>query len=192
MDAAIAGLIGSLGGVIVGVAAQAAQSARSRRWQIADLDRMKEEQQETRLWQERRIAYAAFMETELDATRKINWAWLLSASEPPPEGRSSRPPRQQTIDALQRASEAVIKVICQGQEVVLITNSQAVTNAVQRFSEAVATYEPSAAHNINPNRSAQGYALFQRLTQCHSEFVTAARDELRIASRPRTSTDTSS
>ncbi|WP_158714647.1 hypothetical protein [Streptomyces sp. NRRL S-474] len=192
MDAAIAGLIGSLGGVIVGVVAQAAQSARSRRWQIADLDRVTEEQQETRLWQERRIAYAAYMDAELDATQKINWAWLTSAAGPPPEEGTDSPLRQQATEALQRASEAISQVTRHGQEVLLITSSEAVKNAVQAFSAAMAEYNPSAAHNNNPNRSEEGYALLQRLTQRHNEFVAAARDELRILSRPPTSGDTSS
>lgn len=192
MDAAIAGLIGSLGGVIVGVAAQAAQSARSRKWQIADLDRMTEEQQEARLWQERRIAYAAYMDAELDATQKINWAWMVSAAGPPPEERTDSPLTQQTTEAMQRASEAMSKVTRQGQEVVLITSSEAVKNAVQTFIEAMTAYNPTAAHNNNPNRREQGYALLQGLTQRHHEFVAAARDELRILSRPRTSADTSS
>lgn len=192
MDATVAGLIGSLGGVIVGVAAQATQSARSRRWQIADLDRMAEEQQETRLWQERRIAYAAYMEAELDATQRINWAWMVSAAGPPPEERTDSPLTQQTTEALQRASESISKVTRHGQEVVLITSSEGVKNAVQGFSEAMTAYNPSAAHENNPNRSEEGYALLQRLTQRHNEFVAAARDELRILSRPRTSADTSS
>ncbi|MEU6000515.1 hypothetical protein ABZ837_22155 [Streptomyces sp. NPDC047197] len=192
MDAAIAGLIGSLGGVIVGVAAQTAQSARSRRWQIADLDRMTAEQQETRLWQERRIAYAAYMDAELDALQKINWAWIIHAAGPLPGEQTDGPLAQRRIEALERASEAISKVTRQGQEVVLITGSDAVEEAVLSFSSAMTAYNPSVARSNNPNRSEEGHALLQDLSQRHTAFVAAARDELRILSRPRRSADTNS
>jgi hypothetical protein len=180
MDAAIAGLIGSLGGVIVGATAQAVQAGRSRRWQIADQDRTAAEQQDTRLWQERRIAYAAFMDAEMDATEKINWAWLLNASEPSPEERSNQPVSQEAAEALRLASETIPKVTRLTQEVLLITSSDAVTQAVRAYNAALRSFNPSAAHRGNPDASEQGRALVVRLAQGHTLFVAAAREELRI------------
>ncbi|MGW9429191.1 hypothetical protein ACWHA1_14685 [Streptomyces decoyicus] len=185
MDAAIAGLIGSLGGVIVGAAAQAAQAARSRKWQIDDQDRTAVEQQDTRLWQERRIAYAAFMDVEMDATEKINWAWLINASEPPPEERSNHPVSQEASEALRLATEAIPKVTRLSQEVLLITSSDAVTQAVRSYNAAMRCFNPSAAHSGNPEVSEQGQALVLRLAQGHTLFVAAARKELRIEASHR-------
>jgi hypothetical protein len=191
MDAAIAGLIGSLGGVIVGAAAQAAQAARSRRWQVADQDRLATEQQETRLWQERRIAYAAFMDAEMDATQRINWAWLISSPGPPAGERDDHPMSQQVSEALQLASDAISRVTRQAQEVLLITGSDAVKDAVLSYNAAMTSYNPSAAHRGNPDTSEQGRALLDRLQQSHAEFVAAAREELlntpdpqRVGERP--------
>ncbi|MFC9912067.1 hypothetical protein [Streptomyces sp. NPDC127197] len=180
MDAAIAGLIGSLGGVIAGAAAQTAQAARSRKWQIADQDRTAAEQQETRLWQERRIAYAAFMDAEMDATQKINWAWLINAAGPSPEERSNNPVSQEAAEAMRLASEAIPKVTRLAQEVLLITSSDAVKQAVVSYNAAMRSFNPSAAHRGNPNGSEQGEALLGQLTQAHALFVDAARAELGI------------
>jgi hypothetical protein len=180
MDAAIAGLIGSLGGVIVGAAAQAVQAARSRRWQVADHDRAAAEQQDTRLWQERRTAYAAFMDAEMDATEKINWAWLINATGPSPEERSDHPVSPEASDALRLASEAISKVTRLTQEVLLITNSAAVQEAARSYNAAMRSYDPSAAHRGNPNVGEQGQALVVRLAQGHTLFAAAAREELRI------------
>ncbi|MFG2728774.1 hypothetical protein [Streptomyces canus] len=185
MDAAIAGLIGSLGGVIVGATAQAAQAARSRKWQIADQDRTAAEAQDTRFWQERRTAYAAFMDAEMDATEKINWAWLINASEPPPEERSNHPVSEAASEALRLATEAIPKVTRLTQEVLLITSSDAVKQAVMSYNAAMRSYNPSAAHRGNPDVSEQGRALVMRLAQGHTLFVAAAREELRIKDSPR-------
>ncbi|MFD7606526.1 hypothetical protein ACFWAN_39785 [Streptomyces mirabilis] len=185
MDAAIAGLIGSLGGVIVGAGAQATQAARSRKWQIADQDRMAAEQQETRLWQERRIAYAAFMDAEMDATNKIQWAWLINSAAPAPEERNDHPSNPEASETLKHASEAITKVSRLTQEVLLLTTSDAVKRAVGLYSDAMNSFNPSAAHRGNPNRSEQGQALVEQLAESHSLFVVAARKELRIGySRP--------
>ncbi|MFF1605908.1 hypothetical protein ACFVYV_52965 [Streptomyces mirabilis] len=179
MDAAIAGLIGSLGGVIVGAGAQAAQAARSRKWQIADQDRTAAEQQETRLWQERRIAYAAFMDAEMDATNKVQWAWLINSTGPAPDEHPRSP---EATEALERASESIAKVSRLTQEVLLLTTSDAVRQAVDLYSDTMNSFNPNAAHCGNPNRSEQGQALVEQLAASHSLFVVAARKELRIGS----------
>jgi hypothetical protein len=164
----------------VGAAAQGAQAARSREWQIADQDRAAAEQQDTRLWQERRIAYAAFMDAEMEATEKINWALLINAAQPSPEEQSDHPVSPEASEALRLASAAISKVTRLTQEVLLITGSDAVKDAARTYNAAMRTYDPSAAHRGNPEASEQGQALVVRLAQGHTQFVAAAREELRI------------
>ncbi|MER7179789.1 hypothetical protein ABT404_09950 [Streptomyces hyaluromycini] len=89
------------------------------------------------------------------------------------------------------AAEAISKVTRQGQEVLLITGSDAVKAAVRSYVEAMTANNPSAARSGHADSSEQRYALFQRMTQSQNQFVVAARAELRILSSPHTSTDTS-
>ncbi|MFD9431518.1 hypothetical protein [Streptomyces sp. NPDC060002] len=141
---------------------------------------MATDQQESRLWQERRIAYAAFMDAEMDATGKIDWAWLVNVRQPLPDEGGDHPLRQEATQALELASEAIDKVARQSQEVLLITSSDAVQQAVRTYLAAMSSNTLLTARADSQEGSAERQALVQQLTLGHHQFVAAAREELRI------------
>ncbi|MFB7780044.1 hypothetical protein [Streptomyces bauhiniae] len=125
------------------------------------------------------------MDAEMDATQKITLAWAISSAIPRPQGRTGPEGNsgltERATEAMSLANEAITKVNRQAQEVMLITGSEEVRDSVTSYLNDMVTFNPSAAHNGNPERSEQGQQLMLRLTASHALFARAAREELQIA-----------
>ena len=172
MDAAIAGLIGSLGGVILGATAQALQAARSRRWQLQDQKRASDERKQTQLWQDRRLLYASFMTATFDVTNRINWVVTAAAAH----GSTSdalMPPA--AAEAMGELPELIKTVLIQADEVRLVTESAAVSAAVGEFIQALISFSPSS-----PRAGETPRGIVSRLVAGRTRFTDAARSELGI------------
>ncbi|MEU7244355.1 hypothetical protein [Streptomyces sparsogenes] len=177
MDAAVAGLIGSLGGVVVGATAQALQSSRSRRWQLVDQERASKEQREAQLWQDRRTVYAAFMAITLEVTNQLNWVVATrTTSQEPGDDDSRLPPLAQ--EAMNNLSEMIKKVLLQADEVRLITESADVTIAVSAYIQALVSFSPTTHRTDDLGSFEETQGLIPRLIARHRQFTSAARQEL--------------
>lgn len=182
MDAAITGLIGTFGGVVLGAGTQALQSMRSRRWQVEDQVRAQDVQCEAVLWQDRRTAYAALMESTLEVAERFQWAWLVGSTISM-DRRDETPGHmhQYLTEAMGAVPEAIRMAIRRAEEVRLITGSSEVQAAVNQFIAAMTAFNPSRANRDNPDRSSEGQQFSEAILASHRRFAEVARVDLGIS-----------
>ncbi|MGQ4439864.1 hypothetical protein ACN6LI_004737 [Streptomyces violaceoruber] len=180
MDAAIAGLIGSLGGVVIGAAAQATQARRHRKWQVADRAADREHVQAERLWQERRVVYAAFMDAASEVMRRLNWSRMLRANPPTGQGIDAGRVLEATTEALKATEEAIHVVSRRSEEVLLLTQSDEVATAVRQFMAAVSAFDLSESLAADASAIPEGLTMIMELASFYRRVTAAAREELGI------------
>jgi hypothetical protein len=114
-------------------------------------------------------------------TITVSTGFTAGFSRSEPSGSQARQAATEAIAAVPPAIQAVIR---QSEEVHLLTDAPDVVTAVDAYAAALTSYDPSAAHTGNEDRSAQGIELTNRLAAGCKGFAIAARRELQIAILP--------
>ncbi|MFB7584632.1 hypothetical protein [Streptomyces hydrogenans] len=166
MDAVIAGLIGSFGGVIVGALAQAMHATRQRRWQVEDLERVEKKERRNRLWEDRRILYAATLTSMDELVDAIHQSLVLS----------SREARDEAVGLLAERVNAVSRRV---SELRMISESASVMDAAVEFLRVATAFSPVASVEApQPVRVATWNEMQPGIHVAFHGFHAAARDEL--------------
>ncbi|MFG2219558.1 hypothetical protein ACGFN1_32780 [Streptomyces sp. NPDC048685] len=169
MDAVIAGLVGSFGGVIVGAFAQAVHANRQRRWQVADLDRAEAKDRKNRLWEDRRALYAGTLTAMDELVEVINRSLVLESAEA----------RSEAMDALPDRLHGLSRRV---SELRMVSESDRVMGAAVTFLRAATDYSPTAALNgPGTSRLAMWAEIQATTTNAFHVFHSAARQELGFA-----------
>lgn len=178
MDAAITGLIGTLGGVALGAGTQALQAKRSRRWQVEDQGVRQLSQRQATLWQEQRVAYAALMTAMIDVINNYHHTqWLHSRLS-----QTAGAEHDQVIERFGEAgtglAESVNKVLIVGEDVRLVARGSELRDAVNKFITVMSPLSPirrssSVGNPLDLN-------LTDELSSAYSRFADAARKELGV------------
>jgi len=174
MDAAITGLIGSLGGVAVATLTQMLQAYRVRRWQIADRDQASDAKVRDELRAERKALYVRYIEGANKAIKACQWVQLT--------GRAAHDSQvaEAHVKALEDLEQSVTSLLHITQEVLLVTEDMDVSRAVTAFQIQVSKYDLGEAAKSSA-RPAEEWEEFQAvLIRNYNRFLSGARGEIGV------------
>ncbi|GAA2538646.1 hypothetical protein GCM10010398_26550 [Streptomyces fimbriatus] len=142
--------------------------------------------QSDRLWQERRVAYSAFMEAASDLMRRLDFAWKMKADLPPTaEVPAGHPYFAATTEAMNALHEALNTASRRAEEVNLLTQSAAIVVSVNGLISVIASVDFNEVHEGNHEFNQQRPALATELAGMYRAFTAAARAELGIPALER-------
>ncbi|MEU3918868.1 hypothetical protein [Streptomyces sp. NPDC029004] len=181
MDAAIVGLIGTLGGVLLGSGGQFTQSSLTRRWQARDQEAGRRAQRREQLWESRRTLYAEFMTTLHGCIATANLAWIANAR--PADQRGANAPAGNPFDeAIGSISTLLDSVTRQVNEIALIAEGDEVVKAAYRTLGSVTSAYEQAMSRTPDAPEDQWSQMMTDLHSAQNSFRKAARSELSIGS----------